>query len=79
MRGDGYTLHANSVHPQNQDQKIYFLSFYQNSIYGIIIIKSRFTISRQRKLEEHNLFYDSYKWCKFYKWSKNFIRYIRAC
>ena len=39
MRGDGYTLHANSVHPQNQDQKIYFLSFYQNSIYGIIIIK----------------------------------------
>ena len=79
MRGDGYTLHANSIHPQNKDQKKNFLSFYQNPCDGIIIIKSRFTISRQRKLEEHKWFHDSSKWCTFCKWGIIFIRYIRAC
>ena len=44
MRADRYTSHANSVHPQNKDKKIFF--------YGVIIVKSRFTISRQRKLED---------------------------
>ena len=79
MRGDVYTLHANSIHPQSKDQKIFCLSFYQNNIYGITIIKSRCTISRQRKLEDHKWFYDCYKWCKFCKWRIIFIRYIGAC
>ena len=52
MRADRYTPHANSVHPQNKDKKIFFLSFSHNTIYGIIIIKSRFTFSRKRKLKD---------------------------
>ena len=46
---------------------MFFLSFHQSTIYGIIIIQNRFTISRQRKLEEQKWFYDHFKGGKFCK------------
>ena len=79
MNGNGYTSHANSIYPQNKYKKIFYLSFYQNTIYGISIIKNRFTIPRQRKLAEHKWFYDRFKWRKFCKWRIIFMRYIRSC
>ena len=55
MRADRYASHANSVHPQNKDKKIFYLSFSQDTIYGIIII----AISRQRELEDFKWIYTS--------------------
>ena len=54
-----------------QRQEIFFLSFRQSTIYGIIIIQNRLTISRQRKLEERKWFCDHLKWCKFCKCPAN--------
>ena len=54
-----------------QRQEIFFQSFHQSTICGIIIIQNRFTISRQSKLEEHKWFYNHLKWCKFCKYPAN--------